>query len=419
VHYLLHKNKLTETGKYFDLVQNQNVPVSDAIQQAYGMSTVQFEQAVKDYFHSLEPLFTAQDAARLPNTTDPGGQMYQISATLGPDDVGSSVVAVPPPEAAALRAEMAVRLPEHHEQALKELSTIVSQPKLDNAIAHRALAWSHLEKNEFEPASEELNKASELDPRDPWVRYYLALVKYHAAQSGGEEVHGLSNMIQDLRAVLDWNPSFAEAYNMLAMARLEGGGVNSAMESMREAIQLSPRNENYLLNLAQIEMAGKKWDDATALLERLKSSQNPQIARTAKKDLSDLPTLKKYGRLPQAEAPPQPSAGAKSAGAQNLQTDDDSTGEHPPAAPVETLPDQRKVQFLKGKLLKVDCSQTPVAILSVVSGAKILKLRAENLKTLTLIGAVTFSCDWKTRSISVNYKAGGKADGDLVSLEIQ
>src|SRR5256714_11491521 len=106
-------------------------------------------------------------------------------------------------------------------------------------------------------------------------------------------------MMQDLRAVLDWNPEMAEAYSMLAMARVEGGGVNSAMEAIRAAIQLSPRNEGYLLNMAQIYMAGKKWDAATALLERLKASEDPQIARAARKNLDDLPTLKKYGLMPQ------------------------------------------------------------------------------------------------------------------------
>jgi Flp pilus assembly protein TadD len=417
MHYLLNKNKLPETGKYFDLVQNQKLPVEQAIQQAYDLSTAQFEQAVKDYFHSLAPLFQAQDAAKLASTLDPGGQVYQLSATLGPDDVGSSVLQVNAADAAALQAEMAVRLPERREQALKELNAIVSQPKLDNAFARRALAWLHLERKEFEPAAEELGQASELDPKDPWVRYYLALVKYRAAGPGGGSFHGLSNMIQDLRAVLDWDPSFAEAYNMLALARLEGGGVNSAMASIREAIQLSPRNESYLLNLAQIEMAGKKWDDATALLEQLKGSQNPKISRAARKNLDDLPTLKKYGLLPQAEAPP-PGESTTAGSAQNSVEHETST-DHPEPAPAELKPDQRKVQFLKAKLLKVDCTHTPEAVLVVTAGTKTLKLRTANFKSLTLIGADAFSCDWKNRPVAVNYKAGGTTDGDLISLEVQ
>ena len=109
-------------------------------------------------------------------------------------------------------------------------------------------------------------------------------------------------MIQDLVFVVDKEPDIAEAHNMLALARLQGGGVHSATESIKVAIQLSPRNEQYLLNLAQIDLAGKKWDDATALLERLKDSSNPQIAQASRKSLEDLPTLKKYGVLPRGPA---------------------------------------------------------------------------------------------------------------------
>jgi hypothetical protein len=46
-------------------------------------------------------------------------------------------------------------------------------------------------------------------------------------------------------------------------------------------------------------------------------------------------------------------------------------------------------------------------------------LRTENYKALTLVGAEEFSCQWSDRPVSVNYKPGGKTDGDLVSLEIQ
>src|SRR5207253_8277773 len=67
---LLNKNKLSETGTYFGLAQNQKMPVEQAIQQAYGMNSSQLEQAVKDYFRSLAPLFQAEDAANRPGTTN-------------------------------------------------------------------------------------------------------------------------------------------------------------------------------------------------------------------------------------------------------------------------------------------------------------------------------------------------------------
>jgi tetratricopeptide (TPR) repeat protein len=227
--------------------------------------------------------------------------------------------------------------------------------------------------------------------------------------------------MQDLRAVIDWDPTFAEAYAMLGLARVEGGGINSAMESMRTAMQLDPRSEQHLLDMAHIYIAGKKWDDATALLERLKSSQNPQIAHVARKDLDDLPTLKKYGLLPQSDAPapPKPAVVQAPAKSESASDDSDDTEEAKPAA-AEAKPDTRPVLFLKGKLIGIDCSAPPTAVLTVASpGRKSLKLRTGDIKSLTLVGADQLSCGWKNRAISVNYKAGGKFDGDLVSVEVQ
>jgi tetratricopeptide (TPR) repeat protein len=421
MHYLLNKNKLSETGTYFGLVQNQKMPVEQAIQQAYGMSSSQLEQAVKGYFNSLAPLFQAEDAAKRPGTTNPSGEIYQFSV-VGPEEIGASVQPVSEADAQALLAEAALRLPEHREQAVKELQSIISQPKLENAVAHRALAWDHMEKKEFDQAAEELDKATELDGRDPWPHYYKALVKYRQRDGTGEPFRGLANMIQDLRAVLDWDPDFAEAYNLLAMARLEGGGIRSAMEAMKTATQLSPRNQTYLLNMARVYMAAKQWDDATALLENLKTSQNPQVAQAAKKNLENLPTLKKYGVLPQPEAtsvPPKPPDEPKHSKQETADTGEEPSSEHELRGPAASQIDKRKVQFLKGKLVSVDCAQEPIAVLTVVAGKKTLKLRSEDYKSITVIGADEFSCDWKDRSVAVNYKTGGKADGDLVSLEIQ
>ncbi len=425
MHYLLNKNKLTETGTYFDLVKNQRVPVPQAIQQAYGMSVAQFDQAVKGYFKSLAPLFLALDASKQPGTNpfDPSSPAYQIYHLPTPDvaDIGTSFAQVPDPEAQATVAEMELRLPEHRQQALEQLKSIAGDPKMEDAISHRALAWSYMQSKDFAQANAELAQASQLDPKDPWVHYYSALIKYQQGQLSGNPIPGLPNMMLDLRTVIDWDPEFAEAYNMLAMARLEGGGTQSAMDAMRPAIQLSPRNETYLLNLARMYMAGKKWEDATNLLNRLGGSSDSQIAHAAKKDLEDLPTLKKYGILPQG-GPASPTVywanqpGSNSSGEDAKQSDDSEDSPHP-AEPVP--PDKRPVKFLKGTLTRIDCSHPPIAVLTVVSAGKTLKLRTPDYKTLVLVGADQFSCDWGHRAVVVNYKAGGKADGDVVSLELQ
>jgi predicted Zn-dependent protease len=134
-------------------------------------------------------------------------------------------------DALAHMAEVMVRLPDRREPGLREIDNVLKMTDkkgepIDNEIAHRALAWVHMDKGEFAEAAEELGNAGALDPRDVWNRYYLALLKYKTAQTKHEEIQGLANMMIDLKVTVDWYPDFAEAYNMLAMARMEGAALH-------------------------------------------------------------------------------------------------------------------------------------------------------------------------------------------------
>jgi hypothetical protein len=197
---------------------------------------------------------------------------------------------------------------------------------------------------------------------------------------------------------------------MLAMARVEGGGTASAMDSIKAAIALNPRSEQYVFNLGQISEAGKKWDAARAIFERLKSSGNPQIAAAARKQLDELATVQKYGVSPSA-----PKRVAQSSPFDELEEEAQKRAQAPPEP---TEPDRRPTSFLKGTLISVDCSHTPAAVLTVNNGVRSLRLRTANYKLLTLIGEDEFSCEWRNRKVSINYRAGGTADGDLVSVEV-
>ena len=412
VHYLLNKDKLSETGTYFGLVQVQKLPIEKAVQQAYGVSPAQLQQNIQSYFHSLAPLFQAQDNARRPDATELGGQTARIDVPVA--NVGASVQPIPEPLADALVQEMALRIPQRREQAMQHLQTIAADEKTENAVMHRALAWAFMTNKDFASAQEQISRAAELDSHDFWVRYYAALIKFK--QAGGRGTfQGLSNMIQDLRLVIDASPDFAEAYDMLALARLEGGGINSALQSIGYAIQLAPRSQLYLLHKAQILMAAKKWDDASSLLEKLQGSSDAAVAHEARQTLEDLPTIKKYGVLPErSQSPSSPQLPSQAVVSSDSSDETESAPPPPPPAPT---PDKRKVEFLKGRLLAVDCAK-PAALLTVTSGARKFRLRTEDYASLTLIGADQFSCEWRNLPVTVNYKAGGKYDGDLVSLEV-
>jgi tetratricopeptide (TPR) repeat protein len=418
MHYLINQNKLPETGAYFGLVQNGKLPVEEAIQKAYGMTAAQLDQAVKDYFHSVSPLFLAAAGKA------PSGPMAPTLAPVTYDDVGVITTDIPEANARAMIAEMDLRLPERHDQARQLLETLAKQPATDNAVAHRALGWDHLVKGEFDLATEEFSTAEELDNRDIWARYYMALTRYREAQASGREVRGLANMMQDLHVVLEWKPEFAEAYFMLGWAQRSGGSVHAAMDTMPAAIRLAPRNQSYLLEMARLYLAAKDWDAGTALLQQLSASSDTQVATSARNDLQDLPYLKKYGIPPvrkaaapvAAPAPPTSKPpGTPATAAKSTATDLSDEMSETTSEPVI---DKRPIHYLKGKLVSVDCSQSPVAVVTFSAGVKTLKLKTPDYKSLTLIGADTFSCAWSNRQVAVNYKAVGTEAGDLVSLEV-
>jgi thioredoxin-like negative regulator of GroEL len=360
-------------------------------------------------------------------------QPIQIPLPFGPDDIGMTVTPVKDEDARAMIGDIMARIPEHRDQAWHDLQQLAADPT-NNEVAHRGLAREYLRQKKFDAAADELEKAAEANPQDPWLGYYRSALKYQKAQATGQQMQGLANMMQDLRSVTDWYPEMADAYNMLGMARVEGGGINSALEAQKEAIVLSPRNAEYQFNLGQIYVSGKKWDLARDVFTRLRAGPDRTAAAAAKQQLADLDTLQKYGVRPQRAAGTETPDGAASAPSVKSNEppatattthgqDEDADSEADANTPLKPAPVQPgptgPVQFLKGKIVSSDCSNSPAAIVTILSGMTTYKMHTSNYKSLVVMGEDQFSCDWKNRLVSVNYRAAGKHEGELVSIEVR
>jgi tetratricopeptide (TPR) repeat protein len=404
MHYLINNQRLPDVGPYFNAVIVHKTPVDAAIQKAFGMNAQQLQKSVQDYFHP----HTQAGSAGTPSAT----LEHPIPVPLSDVGLPSTLQDVLESRAQALVAEMMIRLPERRDRAIKDINVLMNGDKTENSVEHRALAWLYIQQKNYPQALEELKGASELKNNDAWVLYYSSLIRYRQAQAKGKSYQGLENMFQEMRAVIDWNDQFAEAYDMLAMARLDGGGLNSAIDAIRSAVQLAPRNQGYVLHLAEIYMAAKKWDAATSLLDKLKAGDDPALASAASKDLDDLPYLKKYGILPQDAAEAEQHAVYS-------QDPDSDSGPDAPAAPEKPKIDTRPVKFVKGILLSVDCSKAPQATLKVLVTGKKMELLTEDFKSLVVVGASEPSCEWHDVHVAINYKASKSGPGDLVSLELQ
>jgi hypothetical protein len=456
MHYLIHEKKLPDTGTYFDLVLNQHAPVEEAIQKAYGMSSAQLEDAVKTYFHSQKQLDAALDAARQSAGAGTSkitpAQPYQFPAPVAPDDAMMPFKAFPEADAQALYAAVQIRIPERRNSGLQELKKLATTPTaadvkaearaeakaeskkepqkdedenptllptdaIGNELAHRFLAWDHIEHGEFDDAVAELGDAAAINQRDMWVRYYLSVLKYRMAQAKHGDIQSLANMMLDLKAVLEWYPELANAYDLLALGRNEGGSSVAAMQAERAAIQLCPRNQHYAYHLAEIYIAARRWEAAQAQLERLKDSSDPEIAKLARDRLEQAASERRYGMAGAATV--QPKLSPQKSPFDVLEEDAAKRTAEEKTQANNTTADTRPTKSFKGRLISVDCSHPPAAVLTLVTEGIALKLRAADYKSLLLIGADDFSCSWRDRQVTVNYKPGGASDGDLISLEIR
>jgi hypothetical protein len=182
VHYLVSQNKLSETGTYFGLVELQNLPVAQAVEQAFGMPMAQLDSAVKNYFHALKLAPASPPPSMPPNKPAVPERLNESALPFSIDEVSTTANQVPLAEATALVDEMKLRIPERREQATQELEQLASDERTDTVVSHRALAWAHIQKGETKEAFEELNSAVQISSSDPWSRFGLALASYTQAK---------------------------------------------------------------------------------------------------------------------------------------------------------------------------------------------------------------------------------------------
>ena len=91
-----------------------------------------------------------------------------------------------------------------------------------------------------------------------------------------------------------------------------------------------------------------------------------------------------------------------------------------PETTAEAKPDQpdtRKIEYLKGILTSVQCTDKR-ATLKVSSAKKTWTFNLADRTKAVLIGADNFECAWKDVPVSVNFKSSGAQQGDIVSLEV-
>jgi Flp pilus assembly protein TadD len=394
VHYLMSNEKVPEAAKYLQMTQIEKKPIAESVQASFGMDLPAFEKTIVNYFHGQGRMYTA-----------PVPEM-----NLG----ALNTVKVDDLNARAVLADVLAHSADHNQEAVPEFEAILQQDP-ENLRANRGLGYLYLRSNQFDKAEALFRRASAGDPNDARLHYLIALLMNRKAVKEGRPPDNPTFMRHELERAIDLDPTLADAYNLLAFALSADQKFEPAIAAQKKAIELSPSRESYQVNLAGIYLQAQRWDDAEAVLARLKESADPQIQELVSHNLAALESSKELAA--QRTRARELSRGDITAPqwrrkeqVNNASTESDEQG---------LKPDTRKVLYVYGHLQSVDCSADPVAIMTVRSGAKLMRLRTDNYKKLLVMGADEFSCEWRDRKVLVNYKPGGKTDGDVVTLELQ
>jgi tetratricopeptide (TPR) repeat protein len=409
VHYL-YDNKLTpKLGDYFDATVNQKKTVEQAIQETFGMTPKQFDEVLRIYLSSGRCKYYA-----IPTPSS----MVAAQFTETPVSLA---------DARAVLADIDAHSTDHQDRALDEFQEVLKMDP-DNASALRGAGYAYLQRRDYEHAGEYFRRAAERDGKDPRVHYYNALLMNRAGELTDDA--NSDEMIKELETAIALDPKLADAYSLLASAQAASGEPEQGLTTMKKAVKLSPRNEAYQFNLANIYLANRKVDEAITLLRSLASSGNPEVAGHASAALARAEAFKEQSRsfrqqsesLTSSRTREDAAAARDSSGVQLGKIDAESIGaennieaEKQVEAPTPSTP----VRFLKGKLAAVDCSAAPQALLSVVSGGRSLKMHISDSKHVIVIGADEFSCGWTNKSVSLNYRERQDGEGEVVSLEIR
>lgn len=394
VRWLIDNSKLAEAGAYLNAVQAHGVGAEQAVVEAFAMSSSELDRRVRE---SLEKI--SMKSAPAPHVEGSLMTGQKVSAA----------------DAHVIETELLLSGPEP-ERALNELVAFMRLNQ-ENAAVHRALAWAFLLRHDMENAVEHIRRALALDDSDAGMHYLYARWVNQGQEDEIRVESAETRMSTELKAALKLDLNYAAALELLGLAELSGGNTKAALASLQRASALRPRSSRYFLNLARAYEAAGNLDAARNLMLYARAGGDSELSNEVGELLDQFDKVKKRQQQ-WADSGLLPAPNVKHNKYDNLQEAiaEDEKAEAKSKSP-EARQDMRKVEYLKGRIVAVECGSQPGAILNVSSDGHTWRIQVADRKTIVLIGVDHFDCGWHDAAVSINFKRTGDFQGEMVSLE--
>jgi tetratricopeptide (TPR) repeat protein len=381
MHYLLiGKTGLVAPLTKFLELQNENVPIDQAFQQAFGMPFETMEKDLRNYIK--------QDRYNLING--------HFERKL---ELDASTQATPLTEAEAQAYLGDLLLHSYRKDAYTYLEKAIKlDPNL--GMAHASMGMAYFREGKVNEARASLERAVSLNSQNYLAHYYYAFTLSRQSEEGAPvsaytpEI--AAKIRQHLQKAIALRPDFLESYNLLAFVSLVSGeNLNEAIDALKLALQTSPGRHDFAFTLAQLYARNGDYKTSREMLEQLvKANDNAEMQLPIESLLAQVKRIEenagKYEHL-------QRAGGANTGGPPSLvnvgggttRTTTTTTIEQPaPNDPSYYLrevlrkPAAGETQ-LQAMLLRIECDAKGIVFV-VQTDSGLLKLRTASFEDIEL-----------------------------------
>jgi predicted Zn-dependent protease len=298
----------------------------------------------------------------------------------------------------------------------------VLQEDSNNVSAHETKGFLEFRQGHLEKARKWYAQAVQLDSQSYLAHYYFAAI----AMNGARDASDQDQVESSLRAAIKLNPTFAPAFDRLAVfLAMRNKNLDEARMMELTAIGMDPANLGFRINIANVWMTMEKGQNAVNVLraaaKMAKTPQESQMVETALMHAQEYADNQAHF-AEQTQRMNEEEGAGNVAGSVSTKSDD-----HVPhlSRRPEFVP-QGPHRFLVGVLKGVHCDN-PALDLTVNSGEKLLALHVDNYFKLpfTSLGFqpdkdLNPCADLENRPAKVEYveSADPKVTAHLVSVEL-
>lgn len=335
-----------------------------------------------------------------------------------PTDLDESAFKVEPltgPQADAIRADfLAYNQRFSDSQALLDH---ILQADPNNVSAHETKGFLAFREGHLEDAKKWYQQAVQLDSQSYLAHYYYAVMAMSGPSDEQDQVES------SLRAAIKLNPSFAPAFDRLAVSlAMRHKNLDEARMMGLTAVSLEPTNIGYRINIANVYITMQQPKNAVTVLQTaVKLAKTPADVQMANNALMHA----------QEYAESQERYEKEKAQYERSMAESSEGSSHAIEGPPPTLKRRNFVakgphQFLVGTLKSVHCDRAAMD-LTVSSKSKDLAVHADNYYSIPF-SALGFQpssdlnpcSDLENRPAKVEYVESAKPDvsAQLISVEL-